>query len=551
MGAGCADDQGDSAKQGDPVELEFTTAESFAALMVDAAQLCSSGEMTLPFEATGTVYSLAFYLGAGETAQMDTNGSPLFDTVLRIYGPADASGYYGAAPVAQDDDGGDGALSSLAYTAVDPGAYVVVVSTFSGVAKGTATLQMSVDGAAGCALVQTCLTAAECDDADACTIDTCSFGQCSHAADSSCEPEPDCVLASDCPVPPECQLALCDEGICSTQPDPSEACNPIPPACTADADCTTELECKVAVCVDGACATEDDPACPPECAQDSDCETSQECMLAVCEQGVCGAKPDPSPDCQPVVAECAVDAECDDSDDCTTDTCSLNGECEHAAIDPCPEPVLAECPAGQVPVCILTELDGKFLAVPGPDPELDDPIATALCDLRIARREDVPEADQATAVQLALIFPTDQWEFVSATDHICVTEDLCFDLAVVQWPKTVAAQPLSTGHSISMSPSEPTPEAIEAQGKLALVLVNLTNPSQPLTDATINADGVVTGDPRVLTFHFRPIEASGAEFPVAICAGPAASDVAVAAGPSPVSVTHRPDGLLITGEVIK
>ena len=57
------------------------------------------------------------------------------DTGLFVYGPKNASGSYGSAPIAQDDDSGYGELSKLASVALQAGEYLVVVSSGDGAGK--------------------------------------------------------------------------------------------------------------------------------------------------------------------------------------------------------------------------------------------------------------------------------------------------------------------------------------------------------------------------------------------------------------------------------
>jgi len=68
------------------------------------------------------VYS--FFANAGELLRVETSNAA-FDTTLRVIGPDAAFNLF-------DDDGGVGLHSRIRFNAADTGAYIVVVSSFSG-----------------------------------------------------------------------------------------------------------------------------------------------------------------------------------------------------------------------------------------------------------------------------------------------------------------------------------------------------------------------------------------------------------------------------------
>jgi len=68
------------------------------------------------------VYS--FFATAGERIRVQTSNNS-FDTTIRVIGPDAAINLF-------DDDGGGNLASRLVFTAADTGAYIVVVSSFSG-----------------------------------------------------------------------------------------------------------------------------------------------------------------------------------------------------------------------------------------------------------------------------------------------------------------------------------------------------------------------------------------------------------------------------------
>ena len=64
----------------------------------------------------------------------------------------------------------------------------------------------AIDGCVGCS------TAADCNDSNACTTDTCDAGACAHAAISGCVP---CTTAADCNDSNACTTDSCDAGACA------------------------------------------------------------------------------------------------------------------------------------------------------------------------------------------------------------------------------------------------------------------------------------------------------------------------------------------------
>jgi hypothetical protein len=130
---------------------EFLTAADFAAVSHDAAALCDSGAAAFDFANADDAFGFPFTALAGASVAFEVAGSPDLDTVLLLFGPRDAKGDYGREPVAVDDDGGDGLLSALSpYLVKDAGTFLVVVATYGGQGRGTATLQARLEGVDGC-----------------------------------------------------------------------------------------------------------------------------------------------------------------------------------------------------------------------------------------------------------------------------------------------------------------------------------------------------------------------------------------------------------------
>ena len=144
---------------------------------------------------------------------------------------------------------------------------------------------LSVNFAAGgCA---PCTTDGDCDDANACTTDTCSAGACSSTANPGCT------------------------------------------VCAVDADCADDGNlCTTEACVAGTCAVTSNPACDEDCVIDADCNDANPCTTDSCNAGTCVILVDPT------CGACATDADCNDGDACTTDAC-VAGACVTSALPSC------------------------------------------------------------------------------------------------------------------------------------------------------------------------------------------------------------------------
>jgi pre-peptidase len=90
--------------------IDFTTSGSVAATLVFSNQVVPD------------VYT--FFARAGQTIRLETSNTNV-DTTIRVIGPDASISLF-------DDDGGAGLQSLLQFTAADSGAYIVVVSSFSG-----------------------------------------------------------------------------------------------------------------------------------------------------------------------------------------------------------------------------------------------------------------------------------------------------------------------------------------------------------------------------------------------------------------------------------
>lgn len=209
--AACEPADVELAKDGGLPTLHFESAVEFdAALGAGAGALCLTGSAPVDLTAPGAVVGFKLAMSAGDTLVAETTGSPLLDTTLFLFGPDDGAGFYGAWPVAMDDDGGDGALSRLEFTAKETGSYALFVSTYGGAGVGVAALTATVGGAAGCGQ-----SPAPCDDGDPCTLDELDpAGLCQHL------PMPGC--GGPCDDGDPCTIDRLDEaGLCAHDLDPA------------------------------------------------------------------------------------------------------------------------------------------------------------------------------------------------------------------------------------------------------------------------------------------------------------------------------------------
>jgi len=166
-----------------------------------------------------------------------------------------------------------------------------------------------------------CLADADCDDADACTADTCSDGgTCQHedvsaaCDDGSACTANTCVPATGCQYPDDSARCLDDNECTDDSCDPATGCVHTPvgdgTACDDEIDCTNDDACAA-----GVCAGVPQPGC-----------------LASCFDGVCRAED--GENCSTCAAECGP---------CEGDCCLANGSpgCEDQAVSAC---VCAELP---------------------------------------------------------------------------------------------------------------------------------------------------------------------------------------------------------------
>lgn len=249
----------------------------------------------------------------------------------------------------------------------------------------------------------TCVTTDDCDDGQACTIDSCAVGGvCAYEAiDERCATGEICDLVRGCTSEPSCASdADCDDGAsctsdrcgvggeCTNTPvderctGPGSTCDPAtgeaPTGCTeagciSDDDCDDTFECTTDRCgVDNECVftpvnerCEEGEMCsttlgcfaPMACERDADCQDGIFCNGAeVCADEF---------GCMPAAAPRV----CDDSDPCTVDSCDATRDMCVFACDSSMSG--CECPDAEVPC------DGVFDVTPVPMQTCADLIGAA------------------------------------------------------------------------------------------------------------------------------------------------------------------------------
>ena len=171
--------------------------------------------------------------------------------------------------------------------------------------------------AAGCA---GCTSDGDCDDANACTTDTCVAGGCTSAANPGCTT---CTVDADCADDGNaCTVESCSAGACAVTPNPT--CT----SCSVDADCDDAEPCTTDSCNAGTCTAMADPTCGA-CTSDTDCNDADACTTDTCVAGACTVSPIPSCSSNPPEGDCddAFDNDADGLVDCSDADCAGNPAC--------------------------------------------------------------------------------------------------------------------------------------------------------------------------------------------------------------------------------
>lgn len=234
-----------------------------------------------------------------------------------------------------------------------------------------------------CVIYRACTTAAQCDDGNACTIDTCETAFCRHTPNTgaTCDDGNVCTLSTTCNSQGFCTngtSAPCDDG------------NP----CTVGT-CDPSTGCSFAPVVNG-----------------TSCDDGQYCTAGdVCTGGVCGGSP----------------RNCSDGIACTTDTCNEStDECVHAGNN-------ASCSNGQY--CDGVEVCNPAVGcVAGPPVVCSDGLACTLdtCNETLDRCDHAPDDGVCNDMQYcngvetcSTVFGCQAGTPVNCSDGIPCTADTC------------------------------------------------------------------------------------------------------------------------------
>src|SRR5207244_3484517 len=161
-------------------------------------------------------------------------------------------------------------------------------------------------------------SAGPCDPAEYCTGSSADCPP--DDSGGACIP---CATAADCNDNNVCTYDSCDGGVCSNTA--IEGCNP----CTTAADCNDGNACTVESCVAGVCYNTRIPGCTP-CTTVTDCDDHNGCTTDTCNAGVCQHASVSG--CIP----CTTAADCNDFKACTMDDC-IGGACVHTNMCLVPE----------------------------------------------------------------------------------------------------------------------------------------------------------------------------------------------------------------------
>lgn len=190
----------------------------------------------------------------------------------------------------------------------------------------------------GEALNLLCLSGAQCDDGQACTIDLCVAGACVHGPNLGC-----CEQASDCDQEAACSLVSCVANSCVQTPivgcgeDPTDTApdsgaseadaggDLLGVLCASDAQCEDGDPCTDDICLlaGGVCLFTTNPLC---CEQASDCDEILACHAGECVDQRCSLNVVPECEAADAGADAAVDGTGTDDSPVTSDDTSASDD---------------------------------------------------------------------------------------------------------------------------------------------------------------------------------------------------------------------------------
>jgi cysteine-rich repeat protein len=185
-----------------------------------------------------------------------------------------------------------------------------------------------------------CVTTADCDDGDACTVEQCVAGTCVVAPIRDC-----CTVDRDCDDRDPCTPDRCVASRCESGPPAAGCCTEE----TAPTRCADGNPCTADFCIGGVCRHAQPVAgC---CRDDAGCDDGSPCTLDKCDPllHVCLHVRDP----EASVTCCDVHWDCDDGDPATLDSCE-GGTCVSVA-DGLYCDASTPCPPPEVPACMLSQ----------------------------------------------------------------------------------------------------------------------------------------------------------------------------------------------------
>lgn len=316
---------------------------------------------------------------------------------------------------------------------------------------------------------------AACDDGDVCTVgEICGGGICGGGVAKACNDNDGCTT-DECAPDVGCVFSAIAGCICKNPfgPEPSDCCLIHPtPNCQAKA-------CATCVCdIDPfCCETSWDLSCVS--ATKTDCLFQCGCGLS--KAGSCCTE-HPLPLCNDLFCMSCV---CDKNPACcetswTQDCAVLATTASECANDCTCETEVPPTTPASVELCHIVGTAGQIVN----------------CPFQLTRgyQYDPPP----TSLQTNIAFDAKRLKLVGFYDWVCFGKDgtpPCFEVPVAG----SGSFPLSTGHSITLSPS-----GLSAwQGWGGLVIVNVSKPKATLTTAWLDFCGFLHEDPKIFDVRFQ------------------------------------------------